>query len=92
MQSNYDQSHEKIAFEQLSEKEAARQAAYESNSKDATESEYGTDSFKYPLPEFPVTTTDLDKYNLLVKQKVEKKYVTLIRNVYFYLTYIYLEL
>jgi len=27
MQSNYDQSHEKIAFEQLSEKEAARQAA-----------------------------------------------------------------
>ena len=44
------------------------------------------------MPEFPVTTTDLDKYNLLVKQKVEKKYTNLIRNVYFYLTYICLEL
>lgn len=67
MQSTYDLAHEKIATEQLSEKEATRQAAYENHSKDQTESEYGADSFKYSVPEFPVTATDLEKYNLSVK-------------------------
>ena len=52
----------------------------------------GVDSFKYPVPDFPVTSPDLDKYNSIVRQKVEKKYAALTRNVYFYLTYISLDL
>ena len=44
------------------------------------------------MPDFPLSTTELDKYNASVAAKVNKKYFGLTKNVYFYLCYVYLEL
>ena len=43
------------------------------------------------MPEFPSTHDDLSAYNKSVKQRIEKKYETLIKNVHFYLCYLFLE-
>lgn len=43
------------------------------------------------MPEFPSTHDELSSYNKSVKQRVEKKYETLMKNVNFYLCYLFLE-
>ena len=88
MQHSYDQAHEKIANNQLAEKEVARNSANEVVQGD----EYGADNFKYPVPEFPLSSAELDKFNASVTQKISKKYAALTKNVYFYLCYVHLEL
>ena len=88
MQHSYDQAHEKISNHQLAEKEVARNTAAETAPGD----EYGADNFKYPVPDFPMSPTDLEKFNASVQQRILKKYAGLTKNVYFYLCYVSLEL
>lgn len=42
--------------------------------------------------EFPATHEDLASFNTSVKTRIEKKYETLIKNVHFYLSYLFLEM
>ena len=88
MQNSYDQAHEKIATDQLAEKEVARQAAESSPQGE----EYGADNFKYSVPDFPLSAAELEKYHQTVNARVAKKYAYLTKNVYFYLCYAHLEL
>lgn len=53
--------------------------------------QFGTEGYKYPSMEFPSTHEDLNSYNNAVKARIEKKYETLIKNVHFYLCYLFLE-
>lgn len=52
---------------------------------------FGGDGFKYPQLDFPATHDDLNSYNKGVRERIEKKYETLTKNVHFYLCYLFLE-
>ena len=52
---------------------------------------YGDDGYKYPQLDFPATHEDLASYNAGVKERIEGKYSSLIKNVHFYLSYLFLE-
>ena len=98
MQSSYNDAHAKIesdqylteSLHQISEETSKGGNEKEVKGSNAT-AEYGDDNFKYDLPEFPATHDDLSTYNKGVKQRIEKKYETLIKNVHFYLCYLFLE-
>ena len=53
---------------------------------------YGEDGYKYPTLDFPTTQEELVTYNESVEKRINAKYATLIKNVHFYLTYLFLEL
>jgi len=72
------------------ESKGAAQAEESKNSKGEGKS-YGEDGYRYPQLEFPSTHEDLAAYNLGVKQRIEAKYASLIKNVHFYLSYLFLE-
>lgn len=57
--------------------------------KETKDGEYGDDSYTYPLIEVP---QNLSLFNSHHKSQIEKKYQTLVKNIYFYLTYLCLEL
>jgi hypothetical protein len=44
------------------------------------------------VPDFPQSNSDLEKYHEKVEKRINKKYATLTKNVYFYLCYVSLEL
>ena len=52
---------------------------------------YGEDGYRYPQLEFPSTHDDLSAFNAGVKERIETKYASLVKNVHFYLSYLFLE-
>lgn len=44
------------------------------------------------MPDFPQNNVDLEKYQEKVEKRINKKYATLTKNVYFYLCFVCLEL
>ena len=94
MQHSYNDAHAKIESDLITETlPSSEESKGQSNQKESKQlqSEYGDDNFKYDLPEFPATHDDLQTYNKGVKTRIEKKYGTLIKNVHFYLSYLFLE-
>ena len=99
MQLSYNDAHAKIESDQYltesyhpANEETTQKGAGEKQAKGSSAvPEYGDDNFKYDLPEFPSTHDDLSSYNKSVEQRIKKKYETLIKNVHFYLCYLFLE-
>ena len=95
MQLSYNEAHAKIESDQYLIENY--QAANEETSKAGNDKKnkeapvYGDDNYKYQLPDFPSTHDDLSAYNKGVEQRIKKKYETLIKNVHFYLCYLFLE-
>ena len=57
--------------------------------KETKEGEYGDDAYTYPVLDVP---SNLNQFNQQHKSQIEKKYQTLVKNIYFYLAYVCLEL
>jgi hypothetical protein len=89
MQSSYNDAHAKLSNEYLSDMETPQQSKKDSDGKSEA---YGEDGWQYPTMDCPQSQQQINQYNQSHKSQVEKKYQTMVKNIYFYLCYTHLEL
>lgn len=85
MQMSYNEAFAKSTDDETTGKSSGNAANQEEKKQ------FGDEGFKFSTLEFPTTHEDLASYNTTVKERVEKKYETLTKNVHFYLCYLFLE-
>ena len=90
MQSWYNES---VATDPLNDSDSSAKttAAQNQSREEAKTKPFGQEGYRYPQLEFPATNDALSTYNIQVKERIEKKYDTLTKNVHFYLAYLFLE-
>jgi hypothetical protein len=90
MQSWYNES---VATDPLNDNDSSAKATAAQNQsrEEAKTKPFGQEGYRYPQLEFPATNEALSSYNKQVKERIEKKYDTLTKNVHFYLAYLFLE-
>lgn len=89
MQQSYNDLHARLSLEHLSESETNRRQTEQSKTGSTA---FGEDGWQYPQLECPSTPQSVQQFNSTQKSAVEKKYQTMVKNVYFYLCYACLEL
>ena len=92
MQNSYDEAHSKSNSGLNFPDQQTAASEQEKSSKDSQSCAYGDDNFKFELPDFPLSQGALNEFSKVIDQNTATKYSAMVRNVHFYLCYIFLEL